>query len=98
MQIKIYVVDYEKYSAILNTTKLKLAKLFGGLSEYPNIKGYWVSPKNELIADNVTVWEIYTDKTTLVHSNVFIEIVKEIRAISAQLSQLYTIDNKTHFV
>lgn len=99
MQIKIYVLNYKKHAILLDCLQIKLAKLFCGLSEYPNIKVYWISPNNVLITDNVTIWEIYTPNiiATELHTQL-IQVIKKIKAITSQQRQMYTINNKVYFV
>ena len=97
-QIKIYVVDYPLYSMILDTFKISLCKIFSGLTEYQNVKGYWLDSHNKLITDNVTIWEIYTYANTLKDSIRFSEIMQNIKAVTVQQAQYYTIDNIPHLV
>lgn len=54
MRIAIYVVDAEKYQQQLSDVRLDFVTYFGGLTEYPNNKGYWYD-KGVLYCDNVSI-------------------------------------------
>jgi hypothetical protein len=93
-QIKIYVVDEQKSIVQLEEIKKELCSLYGGLSKYPNVKGLWLGP-NGIECDNVTVYEIWTDKP---QKEKLREIALRIKELTQQKAQLYTINFKSYFV
>ena len=89
-----------------------LIKLFGGLTELKNAVGYWINDKGLIESDKISVWLIYTDKTEIINAiseteketvllwgiwQKFISIIEEIKALTMQKSQLYTINEKAKF-
>jgi len=83
----------------LEITKVKLIKLFSGLTITPNQKGFWLNEKQEIETDNVETWLIYT--STKEYSKLRLDldnILAEIKRITAQQTQAYTIDNEIKFI
>ena len=97
-QIKIYVVDENK--ANLEPLKYQLCEIFGRLTKYPNLKGLWLNPTTKrIICDDVTVFEIWTDKSLdEIEQTSLKAIVESIKRLTSQDSQLYTINNKAVFI
>jgi len=83
-----------------------LIKLFNGLTELKNVVGYWINDKGLIESDNVSLWLIYTDKTELINNesvllwdvwNKFTLIIEEIKALTMQKTQMYTVNEKAKF-
>lgn len=109
MQIKIYVVRNEDLAKLLNEAiklekvKKRLIKLFGGLTVSKSLnEGYWMNEKGEIEKDCVKVWEILINsKEDLVkNEKKFKEVIEDIKAITQQKSQLYTVNEsvKANFI
>jgi len=106
MRIEIFVVKTEidnnmpylvKIGCLkgLEDLKAKICSEFGGLTEISNFKGYWLN-EGKICVDIGDLWLIYTDSTDTVA--IIDDFAKRIKKLTAQKSQLYTIDNKAYFV
>jgi hypothetical protein len=105
MEIKVFVVKTELENnpslttngklniEVLAELKQQLIKLFDGLTEIKNCAGYWVNNKGLIESDKISLWLIYTDKDE--YSLIFQlrEILSEIKALTMQKTQVYTINN-----
>lgn len=103
MNYKIYVVITEKPNKKdLNFEKLKLIKIFNGLTEYKNVKGYWINDKGLIEFDKVLIWEILTinENNGLINGEIsqIRHIAENIKTITKQKSQLITINEKPIFI
>jgi hypothetical protein len=104
MEIKIFVITTEMekirdgYNKLalklsLNDRKTDLIRLFGGLTEIEELKGYWLNDKGIIETDNVIMWLIYKDNED--YSLIFQlrEILAQIKTLTMQKSQAYTVNN-----
>ena len=92
------MVDQDKHQEELNTVKLRLCGVFGGLTEYPNCKGFWLDTYHKLCLDNVTVWEILTTKKLSEIKDSVRSAAIKTKVFTGQHSQLYSINGKPYFV
>ena len=105
MEIKVFVVETEiqhnTYNkALLFEKKIDLIRLFGGLTEVKDIKGYWIDNEtNNIETDTGKIWLIYSEKGY--EKNIFDKMRKilvEIKHITKQKVQMYTIGTEPHFI
>jgi len=78
----------------LEEQKIHLIKLFGGLTEIENLKGYWINSKGKIESDNTNIWIIYTKQC----EEELLNILLRIKEITRQKSQAYTINNEIYFI
>ena len=104
MRIEIFVIttelkngfpeNAEKWSQ-LEDIKMEIIHEFGGLTESEEEKGYW-SSNGSICVDSVKRWLIYANDN---YSIVKIEdFAKNIKAITAQKSQVFAINETLHFI
>jgi len=97
VKIEIFVVE-TKIKALelpqnLLRCKYDLIRLFNGLTEI-DFRGYWINKKGNIEPDFGKLWVIYTDKPELSEDNRFKAILLEIKALTQQKSQAYTINDE----
>lgn len=106
MRIEIFVVNpykdithmtYEEKNALeaLETIKAKIIREFGGLTESREEKGYW-SSNDKICVDTVKRWIIYTESANAFE--IIEDFAKQIKAITAQKSQCFGINETLYFV
>jgi hypothetical protein len=114
MEIKIFVVKTEiennkKALEYLESQKRNLIRLFNGLTETTNQKGYWINEKGFIETDKVETWQIYVNQNltekleyeTVLNKNTEISlnyILFQIKQITQQKTQAYAIDNEICFI
>lgn len=117
LEIKIFVVETEiqklnvtiaqrqdriKAYDTLFRLKTDLIKLFGGLTELKDCRGYWLNSQGLIESDKVNYWLIYTTKEHLKQGfnveKALIGILMQIQALTKQKTQAYTIDNEIFFL
>ena len=94
MQIKIYVVTTKLNSENSKLIKPQntLIKLFSGLTETKNLKGFWING-DKVDKDRVIIWEILTTtKDFNKNKKEFLKAINDIKEVTKQKSQLYTIN------
>lgn len=72
-----------------------LIKLFGGCTILPTERGYWFNPKSKAIeGDKIEIWRFLTSESKLkpLERHILEIRLAEIKAITEQTSQLYTIN------
>jgi len=99
MQIKIFVtntlLDSPNQLEELEKIKFELIKIFGGLNESDMNTGYWVNENGKTEKDSVVTWELLTDKQTFQkNKQKFEELMRKIKKVTKQKTQLYTINPK----
>lgn len=109
MRIEIFVVTteleklndkpFQKAQRIESHTQLikcktDLVRLFGGLTEKTNFKGYWINDKGKIELDSVTLWLIYTEHNEPELDNILLRI----KRITKQSCQAYAIDNEMYCI
>lgn len=93
MIIKIFLPTHN--ANIIYDLAHDLTNIFGGCTVYQNCKGFWKN-KKEIEVDNITIIEIFTDK-----SHLSIESRKLLMEIKRKLNQkliAYSIDNDMFFL
>jgi hypothetical protein len=110
MEIKIFVVKTELENNPSLTTngklniealaelKQQLIKLFGGLTEIKNCAGYWLNDKGTIESDKVNLWLINAEKNNYALIILLREILIEMKTLTVQKTQAYTIDNNIFFL
>jgi len=74
--------------------KTDLIKLFGGLTQFKELKGYWINDKGKIESDSVTLWLIYTSEM----EDELFSVLLRIKQITRQKCQAYSIDNEIYFI
>jgi len=115
MRIEIFVVETEilhdrllsdniKGLRCLEEQKIHLIKIFGGLTEINDSKGYYINSKEEIESDLSKIWIIYTKHENIdLTKNYWFDIslkpiLLRIKEITRQKSQAYTINNEIYFI
>jgi hypothetical protein len=80
----------------LDQLKVKLAGIFGGLSVYQHIKGYWEF-NGKLEHDDVEDWVIYSLTESDIY-NTIKSVSLDLKALCNQKSQLFVINNVPYYV
>jgi len=93
----------------LEFQKRELIRLFKGLTETKNQKGYWLNEKGFIETDKVETWNIYVDKAltekleyeTVLNQKTktdFQYLLFQIKQITQQKTLAYAIDNEIFFL
>lgn len=90
-------MTYEEKNALiaLETIKAELIEEFGGLTESGEEKGYW-NDNGKICVDSVKRWLIYTSSKD--SFEIIEDFAKDIKAITAQKSQAFAINETLFFV
>jgi len=84
----------------LEIVQTDLTRLFSGLTIIPKCLGFWLNDTEHRIEkDNIEIWLIYTkDLTFKIRKEKFLKLLTEIKDITQQKEQAYSIDNTIKFL
>ena len=100
------VIEMAKYEWYVVTTKnpskeklseiqKQLCKKYGGLTIIQNCKGLWLNHVGNIETDKVEIWRVLTN--CIVLPSEAIKIGEQLKAITAQDSQLFTCNDVPYF-
>lgn len=83
----------------LNHMKKALIDIFGGITISDETKtGFWKNQKGQIEKDSVRIWEILVEKYEFEKFKELRKILHEIKRITKQKCQLYTINNEPYYL